>query len=83
MKKFRLTLPEVFEMMKKSIVVDVKEKEWQDGTQLYYIRKRNLEINPEFGQLFGYNMETIKQLTKKQFELFIEHKEEFERIVQE
>ena len=59
MRKFRLSLPEVYEMMKKSILVDVEERKWDDDT-LYYIRKRNLDLNPEFGRMFGYDVETIK-----------------------
>ena len=59
MKKFRLSLPEVYDMMKKSILVDVEERKWDDDT-LYYIRKRNLDLNPEFGRMFGYDVETIK-----------------------
>ena len=59
MRKFRLSLPEVYEMMKKSIHVDVEERKW-DADTLYYIRKRNLDLNPEFGRMFGYDVETIK-----------------------
>ena len=73
MKKFNLSLPHVYEMMKKSTVVNVKEQKWDDD-MLYYIRKIDVEIKPEFGQIFGFNMETIKMLTKDQFEIFMEHK---------
>ena len=60
MKKFNLSVEEVFNMMKKSIMVDTDEKSWEDGNKIYYIRRRDLEINPEFGQMFGFNVETIK-----------------------
>ena len=60
MKRFNLSVEEVFDMMKKSIMVDTNEQEWEDGNKIYYIRKRDLEINPEFGQMFGFNVETIK-----------------------
>ena len=44
MKKFRLSVRDIFEMMKKSTVVDVMEEQWDDGEPIYYIRKRDLEI---------------------------------------
>ena len=80
MRKFRLSLPMVYEMMKKSTVVDVEERKWDDDV-LYYIRKRDVEIQPKFGQMFGFDMETIKMLTKEQFEIFLEHKQAFEKKV--
>ena len=52
--------------MKKSIVVDVDEqKPFGDDTSVYYIRKRDVVLNPKFVQLLGYDLETIKMLTKE------------------
>ena len=85
MRKFRLSNRQVFEMMKKSIVVDVEERDPfgnEPGDEpVFYIRKRDVELNPEYGQIFGFDMETIKMLTKEQFEIFLEHKSNFEKEV--
>jgi len=59
MKKFRLNLAEVYNMMKLSTVVDVMEKPWDDD-MLYYIRKRAQEINENVAEIFGFNIETVK-----------------------
>ena len=81
MRKFRLSNRQVFEMMKKSIVVDVDERKPFGDESVFYIRKRDVELNPEYGQIFGFDMETIKMLTKEQFEIFLEHKSNFEKEV--
>ena len=38
-------------------------------------------MNKESLKLFGYDIETIKQLSKKDFEAFLERKDEFEDFV--
>lgn len=45
MKAFKLTVAEVFEMMQKSIVVDVKQDFWPNGDPIYLIRKKSLQMN--------------------------------------
>ena len=54
---------------------------WDDGEPIYYIRKRDLKVKDEFSSFFGFNVETIKQLNKEQFEIFLGHKESFEKTV--
>lgn len=83
MRCFNLDLPELFEMLKKSTAVEVEHKSLANGSEMYRIKKRNLPLNREFGEIFGFNMETIKQLSREQFEIFKENKDEFEEIVQE
>ena len=82
MKKFRLSLEDVFNMMKLSTVVDVYERDaFGDGNMLYYIRKRAQEMNEDVAEIFGFDIETVKQLKKEQFEIFIQKKDAFERDV--
>ena len=82
MKKFRLSLEDVFNMMKLSTVVDVCERDaFGDGNMLYYIRKRAQEMNEDVAEIFGFDIETVKQLKKEQFEIFIQKKDAFERDV--
>ena len=82
MKKFRLSLKDVFNMMKLSTVVDVCERDaFGDGNMLYYIRKRAQEMNEDVAEIFGFDIETVKQLKKEQFEIFIQKKDAFERDV--
>ena len=72
MKKFRLSLKDVYDMMKLSTVVEVAEVDsFEDGKKIYYIRKRAQEINEDVAEILGYNIETVKQLNKEQFEIFI------------
>ena len=42
MQSFNLSQIEVYQMLKKSVVVDVKEKSWPNGEPIYLIRKRSL-----------------------------------------
>ena len=80
MKKFRLSLEDVFNMMKLSTVVDVYERDaFGDGNMLYYIRKRAQEMNEDVAEIFGFDIETVKQLKKEQFEIFIQKKDAFEK----
>ena len=82
MKKFRLSLKDVYDMMKLSTVVDVDERDaFGDGNMLYYIRKRAQEMNEDVAEIFGFDIETVKQLKKEQFEIFIQKKDAFERDV--
>ena len=50
--------------MTKSTIVDVNWKLWGDE-YIYQIRKRNVEIKAEMGQVLGFDFETIKKLDKK------------------
>jgi len=38
-------------------------------------------MNQEMRQLFGFDIEQVKQLSKDQFRLFMQHKDEFEKEV--
>ena len=64
-----LELEDVFELMKLSSLVEVKEevRDFGDGDPeiFYYIRKRQLKLHDKYVDFFGYNIETIKQLTIK------------------
>ena len=73
MKKFRLSLKDVSDMMKLSTVVDVDERDaFGDGERmLYFIRKRAQEMKEDVAEIFGFDIETVKQLNKEQFEIFI------------
>ena len=73
MKKFRLSLKDVYDMMKLSTVVDVDERDaFGDGERmLYFIRKRAQEMKEDVAEIFGFDIETVKQLNKEQFEIFI------------
>ena len=83
MKKFRLSLKDVYDMMKLSTVVDVDERDaFGDGERmLYFIRKRAQEMKEDVAEIFGFDIETVKQLNKEQFEIFIQKKDAFEKEV--
>ena len=50
-----------------------------DGTDIGYdIRKKELVVNSEYKDFFGYDIETIKMLSPHQFETFMRHKKTFE-----
>ena len=80
MKKFCLRKKDVYDMMKLSTVVEVDEKDpFKDGKKIYYIRKRAQEMNEDVAEIFGFNIETVKKLSKEQFEIFIQKKDAFEK----
>ena len=82
MKKFCLSNKDVYDMMKLSTVVEVDEKDpFKDGKKIYYIRKRAQEMNEDVAEIFGFNIETVKKLSKEQFEIFIQKKDAFEKQV--
>ena len=87
MRKFhdRVSLKQLFEVMKLSSEVEVKADEivWPDGEKevTYYIRKKPLSLTKKYVSLFGFNVETIKQLTKEQFAIFLKHKKSFEEQI--
>ena len=50
-----------------------------DGENIeYFIKKTQLQLKGDYKDFFGYDVETIKQLTLKQFEIFLQHKKTFE-----
>ena len=70
--------------MKLSSIVDVKENAVNSGERqmtIYSIRKKELQLNGRYVDFFGYNIETIKMLTRTQFEIFMKHKKEFENQI--
>ena len=69
------------EKLTASAKVEIKERDMGDDWLIYYVRAKKLEIQDELDSLFGVNIETIKQLSKEQFEDFISHKENFEKKV--
>ena len=74
-KKFHdyLTEEELFEVMKLSTVVEVKEDIVDFGDEqilTYYIRKKSLKLNSQYVNFFGYDIETIKMLPIKKFNTF-------------
>ena len=78
-------LEDLFELMKLSSLVDVKEEvlDFGDGDPqiTYFIRKKELKLQQKYVNFFGYNIETIKQLTIKQFDEFMKHKKNFEQKI--
>jgi len=38
-------------------------------------------LNEKYVDFFGYNVETIKKLTRHQFEMFLQHKKTFEQQI--
>ena len=81
-KKFkrRLSLNRLAKVMRNSTVVTIGwVDKFGDGTDYqYFIKKTKLEIKSKYSEFFGYDVETIKQLTLKQFEIFLQHKKTFE-----
>ena len=67
-----------------STVVDVKEGTIDFGderTHAYFIRKRDAQLKDQYVNFFGYNIETIKKLTRQSFEVFIKHRNDFEQQI--
>ena len=77
-----LTVEELYETMKASAIVEVKEDfPWRDSEIVYYIRKAALSNNQKTGQFFGYEVGKIKKLGEEKFESFLKYKLEFEEKV--
>ena len=76
---------DLFELLKLSSIVEVKEdiRDFGDGDPevVYYIRKKEKKLQNKYVNFFGYNIETIKQLSIKQFETFMKHKRDFEKKI--
>ena len=80
----RLSIRDLFEVMRLSSVVDVKANVVTFGVKqmtIYSIRKKELQFNGKSVELFGYNIETIKMLSRAQFEEFMRHKRAFENQI--
>ena len=81
-KKFRkrLSMKELAHVMRLSTVVEIGHIDrFRDGNNLeYFIKKKQLKLKSEYRDFFGYDVETIKQLTLEQFEIFLQHKKTFE-----
>ena len=72
--------------MKLSTVVDVRDRVIDFGDEQvfqHFIRKRDVQLKEKYINFFGYDIETIKMLNKKQFETFMKHKNEFEKQILE
>lgn len=74
-KKFwrRLSIEALARVMKLSTVVDIGYIDaFGDGQQIeYYIKKKKLELKSDYKDFFGYDVETIKQLSLPQFKIFL------------
>ena len=79
----RLTIEQLATVMRLSTVVDITLVINKFGDEQYMIRKKNLQLNGKYVDFFGYNVETIKKLTKQQFEMFLGHKDKFEQQILE
>ena len=74
-----MNIEDIFEVMKNSTIVEVTTKDvWRDQNFEYFIRKAPLEQSAMGRALFGYEIGKIKQLSKQQFETFVEHKNDYE-----
>ena len=76
-----LSIQDLFNVLKMSTVVEVKEDivEWEDEQEVtLYIRKKQKKMKGQFVNFFGYNIETIKMLSKAHFEIVLKHKKAFE-----
>ena len=66
MRKFELEVEELAEILQKSTVVEIDQQKNAFGEATYYVRKKGLEldVNDELSKFMGFNIETIKQLSK-------------------
>lgn len=74
-------MKDLYEVMQLSTVVDVKEGFIDFGDErkrTYFIRKREAQLKDQYVNFFGYNIETIKKLTRQSFEVFMKHRNDFE-----
>ena len=86
MQKLCLTMPELYEALKDSTVVEVRinDSDAKGRAYPYDIRKKKLVVNMMYAvyeEFFGYNIEGIKHLSKGRFEDFMKHKDQFEKMV--
>ena len=65
-----------------STIVEVKTSPGFDQTEnLFYVRRKEPEMNDTMHQLFGYDIKKVRELSKENFEAFMKVKEEFEKFV--
>ena len=79
-----LSIQDLFNVLKMSTVVEVKEDivEWEDEQEVtLYIRKKPKKMKGQFVNFFGYDIETIKMLSKAHFEIVLKHKKAFEEQI--
>ena len=74
MRAIGLSQKEVYEVMKHSTVVELKD----EGEWGFSIRPKQYQVKL---QLLGFQAKSIKQLTKQQFEEFLKHKAMFEQQI--
>ena len=76
----RLTIAQLASVLELSTVVDVRGTDkFGDGSPILFdLRKKQLVFNSEYKDFFGYDIETIKMLSRYQFETFLRHKKTFE-----
>ena len=69
--------------MNLSTVVEISEiDKFRDGQNIeFFIKKKKLQVKRKYDDFFGYDVETIKQLTWAQFETFMRHKKSFEEQI--
>ena len=68
MRELKLTVEEVFNVMKLSTVVEVDQRNsFMDPEIVYFIRKRKQELNQNVANIFNLDIETVAQLSKEQF----------------
>ena len=72
------TVDDLAQVLRLSTVVDIDTRQNKLGDIEHVIRKKKLAFKSQYTEFFGYNVETIKQLTKEQFEIFLSHKKKFE-----
>lgn len=64
MRELKLTVEEVFNVMKLSTVVEVDQRNsFMDQEIVYYIRKRKQELNQNVANIFNLDIETVAQLS--------------------
>ena len=72
MRELKLTVEEVFDVMKLSTVVEVDQRNsFMDQEIVYYIRKRKQELNQNVANIFNLDIETVAQLSTEQFKRFM------------
>lgn len=76
LKRLELYQDEVYQALKNSSVVEVKEEEYENFEGIFqFVKRRFVKTGMSF---MGFEVESIKEMTKKQFETFEKKKKEFE-----
>ena len=96
MQKFGLGEAQLYQIMEKSSVVEVRFQQVPikqldnktcevihtgDTFTRFFVRKKILTVTEKVNQLLGFNLESVKTMTKDQFRQFIKHKDEFEQRI--